>query len=59
MLGPFLMGATDSIEGVWQILYRLDVLVNWGTTTYKAWFEDNIMMWARWRVALAKGKTPE
>ncbi|KAL8941271.1 MAG: hypothetical protein Q9211_001893 [Gyalolechia sp. 1 TL-2023] len=46
MLGSFPMGTTATLNGVWMILCRLNVLFNWGTTTYKKWFDDNIMSWA-------------
>ncbi|KAL8840302.1 MAG: hypothetical protein Q9170_001386 [Blastenia crenularia] len=59
MLGPFLMGTTETIVGVWQIIYRLNVIVGWGTTTYNQWFQDNVMTWARRRVAIAEGRKPE
>ncbi|KAL8953319.1 MAG: hypothetical protein Q9222_000813 [Ikaeria aurantiellina] len=56
MLGPFLMGTTETVVGIWQIIYRLNILVNWGTTTYKQWLRDNVMTWARRRVAITEGR---
>ncbi|KAI4118371.1 MAG: hypothetical protein LQ345_001568 [Seirophora villosa] len=46
MMGPFRMGTTVSLNGVWTILCQLNILFNWGTTTYKEWFYDNIISWA-------------
>ncbi|KAL8699387.1 MAG: hypothetical protein Q9201_006031 [Fulgogasparrea decipioides] len=46
MIGPFLMGTTVTLIGVWQIVYRLNLLIEWGTTIYRQWFEDHIMAWA-------------
>ncbi|KAL9595272.1 MAG: hypothetical protein Q9219_006548 [cf. Caloplaca sp. 3 TL-2023] len=47
MLGPFDMGDTSSPTGIWAILYRLNVLIKWGTTTYRHWFDNTVMKWAR------------
>ena len=41
--GPFRFGTTESLLGVWQILARLAVLGEWATTTYKHWFETEIL----------------
>lgn len=45
-MGPFPMGYTSTLGGVWTIVYRLNVLMEWGTTTYKRWFTDNVVTWA-------------
>lgn len=47
MMGPEHFGSTASATGVWEILYRLDVLIRWGTKEYRQWMNDNIMTWAR------------
>lgn len=46
MLGPFAMGSTSDLTGVWQILYRMKILADWGATTYKRWFDDHVITWA-------------
>jgi len=43
MLGPYLMGTTTSITGIWHILYRLNVLVEWGNNEYRKWFEETVL----------------
>lgn len=50
MIGPFAMGDTSTLVGVWTIVYRLNLLMEWGTTTYKDWFADNVVTWAKERV---------
>lgn len=45
-IGPIEMGSTSSIPGIWQILYKLDQLLSWGESEYKAWFETEVMAWA-------------
>ncbi|KAL8726660.1 MAG: hypothetical protein Q9166_006582 [cf. Caloplaca sp. 2 TL-2023] len=52
MIGPFHMGNTSTLVGVWMIVYRLNLLMKWGTTVYKKWFEDNVMTWATERAKL-------
>ncbi|KAL8726540.1 MAG: hypothetical protein Q9166_006647 [cf. Caloplaca sp. 2 TL-2023] len=50
MIGPHAMGSTLSLVGVWTIVYRLNLLMEWGTTTYKKWFADQVMTWAKERI---------
>ncbi|KAL8896778.1 MAG: hypothetical protein Q9207_007541 [Kuettlingeria erythrocarpa] len=49
MIGPFAMGNTLTLVGIWTIVYRLNVLMEWATTTYKTWFTDNVVTWAKER----------
>ncbi|KAL8938557.1 MAG: hypothetical protein Q9216_003825 [Gyalolechia sp. 2 TL-2023] len=51
MIGPFTMGSTSDLVGIWTLVYRLNLLMEWGTTTYKRWFDDNIVAWARERIS--------
>ncbi|KAL8931780.1 MAG: hypothetical protein Q9216_007075 [Gyalolechia sp. 2 TL-2023] len=46
MMGPFPIGTTANLNGVWTIICRLNILFEWGSTTYKEWFHRNIMTWA-------------
>lgn len=50
MIGPIAMGSTSTLVGVWTIVYRLNVLMEWGTTTYKKWFVDHVVTWAKERI---------
>ncbi|KAL8648726.1 MAG: hypothetical protein Q9210_004814 [Variospora velana] len=52
MLGPFPMGTTANLVGVWQIVYRLNTLITWGTTEYSQWFQNEVIGWARDRLGL-------
>ncbi|KAG8526430.1 uncharacterized protein KY384_000023 [Bacidia gigantensis] len=45
--GPFVFGHTRDRDGIWAILYRLQVLVEWGVTDYRTWFDKTILGWAR------------
>lgn len=47
MLGPFPMGTTANLVGAWEIVYRLNILIKWGTTTYRKWFQEQVIGWAR------------
>lgn len=47
MMGPNHLGDTIDMAGVWKIVYRLHVLIEWGTNEYSQWFENNIVRWAR------------
>ncbi|KAL8900672.1 MAG: hypothetical protein Q9207_005575 [Kuettlingeria erythrocarpa] len=51
--GPFAMGSTSDLTGVWQILYRLSILADWGATTYKRWFDDHVITWTDSTIAAA------
>ena len=42
-MGPYDLGNTKSIQGTWQILYKLDVILRWGENEYRAWFEAEVM----------------
>ncbi|KAL9639767.1 MAG: hypothetical protein Q9204_000967 [Flavoplaca sp. TL-2023a] len=50
MIGPIAMGSTSTLVGIWTIVYRLNVLMEWGTTTYKKWFTDHVVTWAKERI---------
>jgi len=47
MMGPMTLGSTRTVRGVWEILYRLQVLVQWSLKEYKEWFDTHIIKWAR------------
>jgi hypothetical protein len=42
-VGPFEMGSTMSIEGVFKILGILCSLASWGMADYRLWFEREIL----------------
>lgn len=46
-MGPISIGNTRSISGIWQILYKLDQLLQWAEIEYQAWFEKEVMGWAK------------
>ncbi|KAL9026522.1 MAG: hypothetical protein Q9196_004823 [Gyalolechia fulgens] len=46
MLGPFSLGNTSSLGGIRRILYGLNLLFDWGATTYRDWFDKHIIKWA-------------
>lgn len=50
MCGPIPIGNTSTLEGTWQIYYQLMLLVEWGTTVYRGWFEKEVLGWARTRI---------
>ena len=39
------MGSTETLAGTYEIFFRLHQLIVWGTTTYRKWFEDEILTW--------------
>lgn len=47
MMGPERVGSTKDVNGTFEIVHRLDVLINWGTKWYKEWFDNNILEWYR------------
>ena len=51
MLGPYPMGTTSVISGIWRILYYLNVLVEWGRNEYRRWFEETVMRYLQNGVA--------
>lgn len=53
MTGPVHMGNTSDLNGLWQIVHRLHILVEWGANEYSQWFQDNIIRWARELVDVA------
>ena len=46
-MGPSRLGSTADAKGVWEIFYRLDILIKWGLNEYKKWVDDNILTWCR------------
>ena len=47
MMGPIRMGNTSDLNGLWEIVHRLHILIEWGANEYRQWFQDNVMRWAR------------
>ena len=45
------MGSTKDTNGIFQIIRRLHVLIQWGTGEFKAWFHDNVMEYLKVRAA--------
>ena len=48
-MGPEDLGSTVTLTGIWEIVFRLHVLITWGMTEYKAWFEKYILAWYKKR----------
>ena len=46
-MGPHDMGSTETLTGIWRIVYCLNILMEWGTTVFKKWFDESLMGWAR------------
>lgn len=47
MMGPSHLGSTFDLKGVWEIFYRLNILIEWGTHEYKDWFDKCVLTWCR------------
>ena len=47
MAGPYDFGTTKTLQGTWRILHKLHIIMEWGTSTYEAWFNENVLKWAR------------
>ena len=43
IMGPENLGSTTTKEGVWEIIYRLHLLIQWGTKDYADWFENSVL----------------
>lgn len=51
MMGPVEFGSTASLDGTWQIMHHLQILMEWGTTgPYFHWFQDQILGPARRKI---------
>ncbi|KAI4285068.1 MAG: hypothetical protein L6R35_004741 [Caloplaca aegaea] len=56
MWGPFPMGSTTTLLGTWQIVFQLNALIEWGTTTYSKHFQKTVMEgWAQERIPDIEG----
>ena len=49
-MGPFSLGTTRDLVGVYEIYYRLHILIRWGTQDYRKWFNENVLNWLRERI---------
>ncbi|KAI4182004.1 MAG: hypothetical protein LQ346_006664 [Caloplaca aetnensis] len=47
LIGPEPFGSTAKIASTWEILYRLNILVQWGVGKYQNWFDEQVLGWAR------------
>ena len=59
MLGPYELGSTAIRDSVWEIFYRLNKLIEWGTKEFKKWFDDNVIDWAKRRVKEVEADSEE
>lgn len=50
MMGPQRFGSTIDTNSTFEIVYRLNILVQWGTNQYKKWFDGAILDWCRNRI---------
>ena len=51
MMGPLSMGSTKNINGTFEIVYKLYILMKWAKTDYKAWFEEHLLTWCKHKAA--------
>lgn len=58
-MGPSRLGSTADAKGVWEIFYRLDLLIKWGLHDYKRWMHENILAWCRKLVEKRDNQGPE
>lgn len=57
MMGPENLGSTATLTGTWDIIFRLHVLMEWGTTEYRTWFETHILGWCKKRCSSRQDMT--
>ena len=50
MLGPFVMGSTEDVEGTYQIVYKLNILIEWANDEYRKWFQTHVLAWCQKRI---------
>lgn len=43
VLGKLLLGTTETIQGIFQLIKALDLLVHWGNTEYRRWYFTNVL----------------
>ena len=51
MMGPLSMGSTRTINGTFEIVYKLYILMKWGKTDYEVWFKKHILTWCQHKAA--------
>ncbi len=49
MMGPLPFGSTRTLNGTWEIVFKLNVIAHWGWTVFRPWFKDNTINWCRWK----------
>ncbi|KAL8710655.1 MAG: hypothetical protein Q9220_004879 [cf. Caloplaca sp. 1 TL-2023] len=50
LTGPDYFGDTSTKQGIWTILYRLHLLIEWGSTVFAQWVQDEILDWAKCKI---------
>ncbi|KAL8661202.1 MAG: hypothetical protein Q9202_005804 [Teloschistes flavicans] len=45
MASPTPFGSTATIAGTFEILYKLNILVQWGLKQYRRWFDEHMLEW--------------
>lgn len=43
MMGPRRFGSTVDVNGTFEIVYKLNVLMNWGENVYRPWFKTKVI----------------
>ena len=51
MMGPLSLGSTQTVNGTFEIAYKLYILMKWGVTDYEAWFKKHILTWCQHKAA--------
>ena len=51
MTGPLSMGSTKTVNGTFEIAYKLYILMKWGKTDYETWFKKHILTWCQHKAA--------
>ncbi len=49
MMGPLPFGSTRTLNGTWEIVFKLKFIAQWGCKHFRPWFQDNIINWCRWK----------
>jgi len=50
-MGPINIGNTTTLNGTYEIIYKPNILTDWGTQEYNSWFTKHTVGWCKARAA--------
>ena len=54
MMGPIHLGSSDDLIPAYNLVHRLELLIEWGRTEYKQWWTEHVFSY--YKKTLSEGR---